>query len=236
MHIPRITILPVFALAVSACASDAPTEVRSSSLANGAAGLASPNAAQRYTAVVNWHAQQMTPFGNHRSGPVDGASAQLVRNSNGISFHISTNSLTPGNAYTLWLVVVNNPAACSAHPCTAADITRNPATHAQVRYAAGTVAGESGRATLSGAIQEGPLSGWLPDRALEDARHGEIHLVVNDHGPMIPEYMPGMIQTYRGGCRDGSPFPPPFPATALADGEPGPNTCLLYQAAVFPTP
>lgn len=236
MHIHRSIIIPVIALALSACVSDTPTEVRSAALANPAAAMNSPNAAEKFDAVVNWHAQQMSPLGNHMTGPVDGASAQLIRNSNGISFHISTNSLTPGNAYTLWLVVVNNPAACTAHPCTASDITQNAATRAQVRYAAGTVAGNSGRATLSGAIQEGWLSGWLPDRSFEDARHGEIHLVVNDHGPMIPALMPGMIHTYRAGCRDGSPFPPPFPPSALADGEPGPNTCLLYQAAVFPNP
>jgi hypothetical protein len=27
---------------------------------------------------------------------------------------------------------------------------------------------------------------------------------------------------------------PFFPATAFADGDPGPNTCRLYQVAVFP--
>jgi hypothetical protein len=64
----------------------------------------------------------------------------------------------------------------------------------------------------------------------------EIHLVINDHGPMIPEFMPGMIHTYRGGCADSSPFPAIFPATALADGVVGPNTCRLYQAAVFLAP
>jgi hypothetical protein len=60
--------------------------------------------------------------------------------------------------------------------------------------------------------------------------------VINDHGPMLPEFMPGMIQTYRGGCSDSSPFPGVFPATALADGEDGPNTCRLHQAAVFLAP
>jgi hypothetical protein len=50
---------------------------------------------------------------------------------------------------------------------------------------------------------------------------------------MLPEYMPGMIQTYRGGCSDASPFPAIFPPTALADGAPGPNTCRLSQVAIF---
>jgi hypothetical protein len=183
--------------------------------------------------VVNWHAQQM---GLGRSGPVAGASAALVRNANGISFRLMANSLTPGNAYTLWLVVINNPGACSATPCAAGDFLLNDAPDAQVRFAAGHVAGASGKGTFAGSVKEGPLSGWLADGALLNSMGAEVHLVINDHGPMIPEFMPGMIQTYRGGCSDSSPFPGVFPATALADGEVGPNTCRLHQAAVFLAP
>jgi hypothetical protein len=181
---------------------------------------------------VNWHAQQA---GLGRTGPVDGASASLVRNANGVSFHLTTNSLTAGNAYTLWLVVVNNPDACASTPCTPADIF-NPATQSQVRFAAGHVAGGSGQGTFAGSLQEGTISGWQPDRSFEDAMGVEVHLVINDHGPMLSAYMPGMIHTYRGGCSDASPFPAIFPATARADGEVGPNICRLYQAATFEAP
>jgi hypothetical protein len=183
------------------------------------------------SAVVNWHAQQAG-----KSGPVAGASAHLVRNTNGISFRMTTNSLTPGNAYTLWLVVIDNPAACTSTPCAAPDFLLNAAPGAQVRFAAGSVAGGAGRGTFAGSVKEGPVEGWLDDRSLENSLGAEIHLVINDHGPMLPEFMPGMIHTYRGGCSDSSPFPPVFPPSALADGEVGPNTCRLYQAAVFLAP
>lgn len=189
--------------------------------------------AHQSTAMVSWHPQQAV-FG--RAGQVEGARANLVRNGNGLSYRITTHSLTPGNAYTLWLVVVNNPEACDPKPCTGPDIILDPATDSQVRYAAGSVAGGSGRGTFAGSVREGPLSGWLPDRSLEDAMAAEVHLVINDHGPMLPAFMPGMIRTYRGGCADTSPFPPIFPATALADGEVGPNECRLYQSAVFTAP
>jgi hypothetical protein len=184
-------------------------------------------------AMVNWHAQQA---GLGRSGPVAGASASVVRTANGASFRLSTTGLMPGNAYTLWLVVVNNPDACNSSPCTAADLFVNPAVDAQVRFAAGHVAGGSGRGTFAGAVQEGPMPGWLADRSFDDSMEAEIHLVINDHGPMLPDHMPGMIRTYRGGCADSSPFPGVFPATALADGEPGPNTCRLYQVAILQAP
>lgn len=191
---------------------------------------AAGTAAERQTAGVNWHAQQA---GLGKSGPVAGASAQVVRNDNGIAYKLNTTGLEGGNAYTLWLVVINNPSACASTPCSAADIINNSATDSQVRFAAGHVAGASGNGTFAGHVSEGPLSGWLPGRSLDDARTAEIHLVVNDHGPAIAEFMPGMIHTYRGGCSNASPFPPVFPATALADGEVGPNICRLYQAAVF---
>ena len=192
-------------------------------------------AVHQSTNVVNWHAQQAV---NGRMGPVADASATLVRNANGISFRLSTTGLTPGNAYTLWLVVITNPEACTATPCTAPNIF-DAATESQVRFAAGHVAGGSGRGTFAGSVKEGTLSGWLPDRSFDDAMGVSVHLVINDHGPMLPEHMPGMIHTYRGGCSDASPFPPIFavpPSTALADGEAGPNICRLYQAATFEAP
>lgn len=190
---------------------------------------ASADGAEKDTATVSWHAQQGA-LG--KSGTVSGASAQVVRNDNGIAYQLRTTGLQPGNAYTLWLVVINNPSICAADACTAGEIF-NPASDSQVRFAAGHVAGGSGQGTFAGHVSEGALSGWLPNRELDDARGAEVHLVLNDHGPALPEFMPGMIHTYRGGCSDASPFPGIFPATALADGEVGPNICRLYQAATF---
>jgi hypothetical protein len=199
----------------------------------------SQSPAVHQTVIVNWQAQQqLIAFGgNGKSGPVDGSWAKLVRNGNGISYQIHAGELHPGNTYSLWLVVINNPGACAASPCTAGDILTNPATESQVLSGGtGTVAGAAGKGTLAGAASVGPLSGWLAGRSLDDPFTAEIHLVINDHGPKIPAFMPAMIKTYRAGCSDASPFPGVFPATALADGAPGPNTCLLYQAAVFPVP
>lgn len=198
------------------------------------AALATPapaggEAATTSTVAVSWHAQ-MAPL----TGPVEGARAKLVRNANGISYALHATNLTPGNAYTLWQVVVNNPAACATRPCTATDVFGNPAADAQVSYAAGHVVGGRGQATFAGSQQVGAIpDGWLADRGLTDPYGAEVHLVVNGHGPALAEFLPDMIHTYRGGCADSSPYPAIFPPTALADGEPGPNTCLLTQVAIF---
>ncbi len=154
----------------------------------------------------------------------------------GASVTLRTSQLKPGHAYTLWWAIINNPEACASHPdpCTPHDVLFNTQiVQAQVTYAAGHVVGESGRATFSAHLPAGDIDdGWFPDQGFTDPLGAEIHLVVNDHGPKLDEHMPDMIRTYRGGCTDES-LPPVFPATAFADGEPGPNTCRLAQTATF---
>lgn len=181
--------------------------------------------------AVRWHMQS----GNQHGSPVgDGAVAQLVRTGEGISYSIQTERLVAGHAYTVWVVVINNPGACSVRPCSPpVDIIGNPATASQVVYGTGHVIGMAGRAGFGGTLPAGPIpEGWLPDQGLDDPLGAEVHLVLNDHGPTIPELMPEMIQTYRAGCTDES-LPGFFPVTAKADGTPGPNTCRLRQFVVF---
>jgi hypothetical protein len=178
-------------------------------------------------AAVMWHPQ------TGQSGAVgSAATATLVRRDDGLSIRFSTEHLRPGHAYTLWFVVLNNPDACAATPCSAQDILLNPDTSAQVTYATGHVSGGSGRATLAASFRVGALDGWLPGAELSNPRTAEVQLVLNDHGPVLKGYMPEMIKTYRSGCTDAS-LPAIFPPSARADGTPGPNACQLYQMAVF---
>lgn len=109
-------------------------------------------AADRDTQPMRWHMQTGLPHGT----PVaDGAVARLVRTENGISYSVTTEMLQPGHAYTVWVVVVNNPGACGASPCSPADILTNPATDAQVTYGTGHVVGMSGRSGFGGSLRRG---------------------------------------------------------------------------------
>jgi hypothetical protein len=175
---------------------------------------------------VSWHPQS-------GAGLVDGAYATLRAGKSGVSFTLHTNQLKAGNIYTLWFVAINAPENCATSPCTASDILGNTElVRANVTYGAGHVAGGSGQAAFAGQISAGAMpEGWY-DIDFSNPLGAEIHLVLNDHGPMIPDLVSNMLHTYRGGCTDAS-LPPPFPATAKADGTPGPNTCRLYQSAIF---
>jgi len=180
-------------------------------------------------APMLWHMQS----GNTHGSPVAvGAVAQLVRTEWGISFAIDTEQLIAGHAYTAWIVVVNDPQVCATSTCTPPEILTNTATNSQITYGTGHVVGSSD-GNFGGFLPRGPIpEGWLSDQGLDNPIGAEIHLVLNDHGPMLMEFMPGMIQTYRAGCTDVS-LPAIFPPTAKADGTPGPNTCQLRQFVVF---
>jgi hypothetical protein len=182
-------------------------------------------AAVQHTDVA-WHMQS-------GAGPVEGAWGRLVRNDSGATFTFHARDLMPGHVYTIWFVVVNNPAACASSPCTPADVILNSeAVESDVIYGAGHVAGQSGNGTFGGHLPADDWSGSWFGNGFANPRGAEIHLVLNDHGPMIPDLVSNMLSTYRGGCTDES-LPPIFPATAFADGIPGPNTCRLYQTAIF---
>lgn len=198
----------------------------------GATGEASHNRVTQEAAVA-WH-----PQSGNADAVGDDAQASLVRSRNAIRYRFDTTDLVPGNAYTMWLVVVNDPAACDATPCAAPQIIGDPAVDGQVVWARGGEVGRrNGTARFRQRIEAGPLlDGWLQVQGLDDPMGAEIHLILNDHGPVIDGMKREMLRTYRAGCADTSPFPPFFPETALADGAPGPNTCRLYQVAVFESP
>jgi hypothetical protein len=181
---------------------------------------------------------------------IHGASADIVRTRNGINFRMDTNSLMPGHAYTLWVVIFNEPGNCLTAPdtCTPADLF-HPAAKPDMLYGAGVVVGGSGKAVLAGRTRTGDLSGsvqvpvGLFANGLIDPFGAEIHLVVHDHGPLNPAFMPDMIQSLAGGCTDagipaqGASSPwndfALSPGYAQEFGRLGPNACESVQYSIL---
>ncbi len=168
---------------------------------------------------------------------VEGAQATLVRHEDGVFANFETSGLTPGNVNTIWFVVVNSPENCETpHACTSKDVLkRTDAVNADVTGGAGVIVAEDGTATFNWHQPEGAMkTGWFED-GLINADVAEIHLVINDHGPLIEGREETMLTTYRDGCTEES-IPGPMPATARAQGEAGPNACRLMQFAIFKAP
>ena len=164
---------------------------------------------------------------------VDGAMSRLVADESGIFINLDTTGLTPGHVHTLWLVVINNPSACETENCTSKDVLkRSDLVKSDVGYAGGVIVDEDGTGNFAYFQPTGALNGGWIGHGLGDTASAEIHLVVNDHGPVIDGRVSAMLSTYRDGCSDES-IPAPMPATARAQGEAGPNTCRLMQFSIF---
>lgn len=198
----------------------------------GAFGMASAAQAEEITARVQQMSVETHPSQGDRK-TIAGSQATLVRLPDGVFANLETKELTPGNAYTMWLVVLNEPHGCESSPCMAPDVLeRSAKTKSDVGYGDGIVAASDGSARLSAFQAIGDLkAAWLGN-GLHDPVGAEVHLVVHDHGPLLPELAETMLMSYRGGCTDDS-LPAAVPETAKSDGKPGPNTCRLVQDVAF---
>jgi hypothetical protein len=145
---------------------------------------------------------------------VPGAYSTLLRSSQGVTANMHTSGLIPGHAYTVWWVVFNNPGSCNDDGCGADDAGEalatgdNPANIGVIR-AGGGVVGASGKFDFGASLMEGSTAGCqssapfvLLCNALVDASKAEIHLVLHDHGPVIPGQVNEQIGSFEGGCKN----------------------------------
>lgn len=165
--------------------------------------------------------------------PVAGAKAIMATGTNGLFVSYDTNGLVPGNAYTLLIAVMNEPGECPALPCTPKDVLkRSDIVLTDVGYAGGAIASATGEASFNHYQPVGALQKPFFANGLMKSEGVEVHLVLNDHGPIIEGREFEMLTTYRGGCSDES-LPGPMPETARAQGAAGPNICRMVQNVQF---
>jgi hypothetical protein len=143
--------------------------------------------------------------------------ATLLRNDKKISMTFQAENLTPGNAYTIWWVIWNNPAECATpNACDVVDFSQTQVVRVDALFAAGHVVGNSGVGHFAASRKEGDISGSTnylfgePAFALEDARTAEVHLVIRDHGPAIPGKLNDQISSYLGSCDIYACYEPMF--------------------------
>ena len=179
-----------------------------------------------------WESEVTTHPSRGEVEVVADASAHIVTGVNGATLSFDATDLNPGHVYTVWFVVFNNPEACTAIPCSGKDLLGNPdAVGGEAGYATGEIADEAGNATFFTHMDLGEVpNAWFGNGFTNP--DAEIHLVLMDAGPVIEGMEDEMLGSLRGGCTDES-VPAAYPETAKADGFTGPNTCQLYQVALF---
>jgi hypothetical protein len=164
---------------------------------------------------------------------IEGASATLLSTEAGIAIRFATNNLEENHAYTLWVAMINNPEECTSRPCPGPEtLTNSDLLQTEMTQGDSLLYGEKARMEFTAFVPAGEVSdGWFGN-GLTNPMGAEIHLVIMDHGELIPEMASEMLNTTRGGCTDES-VPPPYPDNAKANGEPGPNTCRGMQLAII---
>jgi len=167
------------------------------------------------------------PDGTAAAGDIVGT-AELQRAASGVAVRIDTTMLTPGNAYSVWWIIFNNPGACDPSGCSDADFGIT-AVEASVLNATGRVADANGNGDVSfnaflpvGFIHTAPASGNLRQPfgpGLQNVQGAEIHLVIKSHGPATGNIE--QISTLMADCVDPAVMP---------------AGCYDPQAMMFPLP
>ena len=144
------------------------------------------------------------------SDAIPGTVSTLVRRAGGVSLSVDTLGLNPGEVYTIWWVIFNNPSACSEGGCVGPDLS-NPETEATVGYATGEIADENGMATFRAVLAVGdnsfalgndagfPFELVLPSPGLSDPFGAEIHAVLRTHGPALDDPS-SQLDSFNDGC------------------------------------
>lgn len=169
-------------------------------------------------------------------GPIGGSKVMLNRSATGAAIVLETSKLKPGHAVTVWFVAIQSPENCASNPCTPQEAMgmeeqMNPV----ATNAGGTVVGVDGHIRMQGFLAVGEVTGNFYETTFTAPETSEYHIVVHDHGPLIPELAADQISSFRGGCTAES-VPPFYPESSRTDGKGGPNSCVTQQVALFVPP
>jgi hypothetical protein len=158
--------------------------------------------------------------------PIDGSVSRMVRTDHSLSMTIRTSGLEPGHTYTIWWVVFNHPDECitapgetvqCGEPDVIAEFMGESDAGVTLAPATGNVVGTSGHGNFGASLRVGDDRDVILGGPLSNPREAEVHLVVRDHGPMNPAWMPDQIHTFGGGCDQADPgYPPPLVGQGVA--------------------
>jgi len=133
------------------------------------------------------------------------SATMLVRTRNNVAATIHTSGLIPGNVYTAWFAIFNDPRYCATTPCTAADLS-NPAVQGSLISFGGQIAGLDGAADFAEVRAVGDTTNaQIAGPGLLDPRRAHIHLAVRNHGPASadPATLQQQLTMFNGGCPPG---------------------------------
>lgn len=159
-------------------------------------------------------------FGSDPQEPVPSAS-RLTRTLDEISATFHFSGLEPLSAYTIWILVFNNPAGCTTHPeaavrCSDADLASTPNPAAASAFNAGAfVTNSDGMANAVSQVRSGPPpegtdvvvglgtpldNGVSPGIMTGNGLGTEIHYVIRGHQQILMDALADQLSLFDGGC------------------------------------
>ena len=151
---------------------------------------------------------------------LEGNWSTVNRYENGLSMALHTTDLVPGDVYTVWWVIFNEPQNCSGGACGEDDIflfeneelVTNEfgvaamnmdgleASQISIQYATGRLTDADGNADFAASVGLGEVPGIVVGPGLVNPDSAEVHLVVRTHGPVVEDLFVEQITSFAGGC------------------------------------
>lgn len=141
-----------------------------------------------------------TPFTKIADGTtVEGSSGSIERFDDRVELELVTHELEPGDAYSVWMMILNNPSECAQSPCGDNDFG-NDAVGSSMLGAAGGIADENGSITLTVIRMVDDLDGTVFGNGLTNPAEAQIGIILRTHGPAITDSLDEQLSTLNGGC------------------------------------
>ena len=146
---------------------------------------------------ISSEAQAMPPIG-------DGSISTIIREPSGVTINVHTN-IAPG-AYTVWLLVWNDPSQCTnvgatnclPPPAGGSDVPDS------IMFGTGQVVPSSGRGDFAVHLPVGDtdrlIIGGTLQTGLTNAVGSEIHVILRHHGDALPDALEAQITLPAGAC------------------------------------
>lgn len=147
-----------------------------------------------------------SPVNSMVNGDLLDGTSTVVRHKDDVSFNFNTRHLTPGNAYTLWIMHFDKPRKCfDSCACTLSDFSNPDVTGGAIGAMAGRVADSYGQVSISnvveyGVLPTGPAQVLIPNPIKNERSH--FILALRDHGPASSDLvvLEQQLSSWTGGC------------------------------------
>lgn len=147
-----------------------------------------------------------SPVNSFVTGELIDGTSSVYRHKNNVMFNLNSRSLTPGNAYTFWIMHFDKPRRCLDRcACTLDDFANPNVVGGFMGAMAGRVADSSGQISVSnivdyGFLPQGSGQALLPNPIKNKRSH--FILALRDHGPAStdPVILEEQLSSYFGGC------------------------------------